>query len=184
MDKEKQWIRKIQKHAHKAAANELVSKYYKEIYVFMYKQTLNEQLSLDLTQELFITVLKSIGNYDEKKASFRTWLYKLASNRVVDFYRSRSYKESTRLESIENFEFEDPHDITLSLEYREDFENVTALINQLDARSQQIMRLKLFGEYTFQEIAAVESIPEATVKTRYYKSLKWIRKKVEENPNE
>ena len=67
--------------------NELVSKYYKEMYAFIYKQTLNTELSLDLTQELFISVLKSIHNYDSKKAAFRTWLYKLASNRIEKEWR-------------------------------------------------------------------------------------------------
>ncbi|CAH1203859.1 ECF RNA polymerase sigma factor RpoE [Paenibacillus plantiphilus] len=184
MDKEKQWIRKIKKNANKSAANELVSKYYNEMYVFVFKQTLDEQLSLDLTQEIFITVLKSIANYDEGKASFRTWLYKLATNRLVDYYRSRSYKDARRVESIEEYEFEDHHDLTVSLEYKEEFEKVTSLVNQLDAVSQHIMRLKLFGEYTFQEIAMIETIPESTVKTKYYAALKRIREEVREDSYE
>ena len=48
MDNEKRWIKKIKKNASDAAANELVSKYYKEIYAYMYKQTLDAELSLDL----------------------------------------------------------------------------------------------------------------------------------------
>ena len=79
MENEKRWIKRIKGNGSETAANELVSKYYKEMYAFIYKQTLNTELSLDLTQELFISILKSIQNYDSKKASFRTWLYKLAS---------------------------------------------------------------------------------------------------------
>lgn len=178
MDSEKQWIRKIQKSADKAAANRLVSKYYKEMVAFMYKQTLDEQLSLDLTQEVFIAVLKSIAHYDEKKGSFRTWLYKVATNRLVDYYRSRKFKELQRVEPIDAYDLEDPQDWTVSLEYREEVEKVTALINQLDAVTQQVMRLKLFGEYTFQEIAHMANIPESTVKTKYYAALKRIRKEM------
>lgn len=184
MDNEKKWIRQVKKNANKFAANELVSKYYKEMYGFVYKQTQDEQLSLDLTQEIFISVLKSIANYDDKRASFRTWLYKLATNRLVDYYRSRSYKYAQRVESIEEYEFEDHHDLTVSLEYKEDFEKVTSLVNQLDAVSQHIVRLKLFGEYTFQEIASTENIPESTVKTKYYAALKQIRKEMREDPRE
>ena len=51
----------------------------------------------------------------------------------------------------------------------------------MDARSQQIVRLKLFGEYTLQEIASIETIPLSTVKTRYYAALKLIRKEMEED---
>lgn len=184
MDREKQWIRKLKKKKDRSAANELVSKYYKEMYRFTYKQTLDEQLSLDLTQEIFICVLKSISNYDEKKASFRTWLYKVATNRLVDYYRSSSYKQTQRMETLDEHELVDQHDLTVSLEYKEDFKKVTSLVNQLDAITQHIVRLKLFGEYTFQEIAQAEHMPESTVKTKYYTALKRIRKEMREDPNE
>lgn len=80
MENEQQWIKKIKRNGNEIAANQLISKDYKEMYAFVYKQTLDTELSLDLTQELFISVLKSLENYDAKKAGFRTWLYKLASN--------------------------------------------------------------------------------------------------------
>lgn len=176
MDKEQSWIKKIKRNGSATGANELITKYYKEMYAFVYKQTLDTELSLDLTQEIFISVLKSIKNYDSKKASFRTWLYKVAANRLVDYYRSKNYKDTQRVEPIEDYEIEDKHDMTLTLEYKDDFEKVTAFVNDLDAGSQQIIRLKLFGEYTFREIASIEMIPESTVKTKYYAAIKHIRK--------
>jgi len=181
MDKEKQWIKKIKKHADRQAANNLIAKYYKEMYRFVFKQTLDEQLSLDLTQEIFISVLKSIANYNENKASFRTWLYRLATNRLVDYYRSKTYKQSRLIEPIDDYDYHDVYDLTVSLEYKEDFETATSIINQLDAVSQQIIRLKLFGEYTFKEIAEMENMPESTVKTKYYAAIKQIRKEMREH---
>ena len=67
MNEELQWIRLIRLESNKVAANRLIEKYYKEIYAYVYKQTLNKELSMDLTQEIFIRVLQSIGNYDEKR---------------------------------------------------------------------------------------------------------------------
>ena len=180
MGNEQQWIKKIKRNGNEIAANQLISKYYKEMYAFVYKQTLDTELSLDLTQELFISVLKSLENYDAKKAGFRTWLYKLASNRLVDYYRSRSYQYAQLVQPIEDYEFEDEYDMTISLEYKEDYEKVTTFVNALDAHSQQIVRLKLFGEYTFQEIAAIETIPASTVKTRFYTALRKIRRAMKE----
>lgn len=184
MNNDHRWIRRIKKNGNEEAANALVSKYYKEMYAFMYKQTLNQELSLDLTQELFISVLKSIRNYDSKKASFRTWLYKLASNRLVDYFRSKNYKDTQLIQSIEQYDFVDDYDMTISLEYKEDFERATTLINTLDASSQQIVRLKTFGDYTFQEIAQIEAMPQSTVKTKYYVALKRIRKGMEQMRDE
>ncbi len=184
MENDKRWIRQIKKNGSETAANNLVTKYYNEMYVFMFKQTLNQELSLDLTQEVFINVLKSIQNYDHNKASFRTWLYKLASNRLVDYYRSKSYRDAQRVQPIDDYDFEDGQDMTVSLEYKDDVERATTLINELDANSQQIVRLKLFGDYTFQEIASIETIPQSTVKTKYYAALKKIRIGMEKVHNE
>lgn len=180
MGNEKKWIKQIKKNGNESAANALISAYYKEIYAFVYKQTLDPELSLDLTQETFISVMKSITNYESKKASFRTWVYKLASNQLVDYYRSKSYTYAQIEQSIEDYEFEDQYDMTVSLEYKEDYEKINALINELDTKLQQILRLKLFGEYTLQEIATIEIIPLSTVKTRYYAALKIIRRGMEE----
>lgn len=184
MDREKRWITQIQKNASESASNELVSKYYKEIYAFSYKQTLDQDLSLDLTQEIFIIALQSIHTYDMKKASFRTWLYRLASNKIVDYYRSKSYRYTQMARQIDDYEIMDEVDMVISLEYKEEVEKVTAIVNQLESSSQQIIRLKLFGEYTFKEIATMESIPLSTVKTKYYSSLKRIRTEMEERNDE
>ncbi|MCM3743228.1 sigma-70 family RNA polymerase sigma factor [Sporosarcina luteola] len=181
MENDLRWIRQIKRDASESAANELVSKYYKEMFTFHYKQTLDRDLSLDLTQELFIGVLQSIHAYDRKKASFRTWLYRLASNRIVDYFRSKHYRYSQFTQTIEDIhqEFEDEYNLEIELEYKEQFDLVNSLVNRLDAHSQQIIRLKLFGEYTLKEIASIEAIPLSTVKTRYYAAVKWIRKEME-----
>ena len=121
VDMERLWIKKIKGSGSEDAANELVSKYYKEMYAYVYKQTLDAELTLDLTQEIFISVLKSIQHFDSKKASFRTWLYKLASNRLVDYFRSKNYTYTQVVQPIEEYELQD---VAISLEYKEDYETV------------------------------------------------------------
>ncbi len=180
MDKEQRLIKQIKKNGNRSAANELVRSYYKEMYAFIYKQTIDGDLSLDLTQELFIHILNSIHNFDGKRASFRTWLYKVASNRLVDYFRSKSYRHGQLTAPLEDYDPIGDEDITVSLEYKEEIEKVTTLVNELDTKLQQVVRLKLFGEYTFQEIAEIEMITESTVKTRYYTALKRIRSAMKE----
>lgn len=181
MDNDLRWIKQIKRNASESAANALVSKYYKEMYAFHYKQTLDGEQSLDLTQELFISVLQSIHAYDPKKSSFRTWLYRIASNRIVDYFRSKHYRYAQFTQPMEDIhqEVEDEYNLEIELEHKEQFELVNSVVNRLDAHSQQIIRLKLFGDYTLKEIAAIEAIPLSTVKTRYYAALKWIRKEME-----
>lgn len=180
MDRDKKLIRRIKKKSDKAAANELVSTYYKEIYAYIYKQTMDKDLSMDLTQEIFISILKSIYSYDERKASFRTWLYRIATNGLVDYYRSKSYKYNSMTVSIEEIHIYDEEGLEIGLEDKEDVERIISIVNSLDALSQQIFRLKFFADYTFLGISKVLNIPESTVKTRYYSMLRKIRKAFKE----
>lgn len=176
MDKDLKLIKRIKKRNSKSSANELISKYYKEIYVYVYRQTSDKEISMDLTQEIFISMLRSLNNFDENKASFRTWIYRVATNKVVDYFRSKSYKYIAVTESIEDIEVKDISDFTVRLEQKEDVEKIQGIVNNLSSDNQEIFRLKLFLESTFLEISEILKIPESTVKTKYYSIIKRVRK--------
>ena len=179
MDNDKRLIKKIKKKSDMVAANELISKYYKEIYSYVYKQTVDKELSMDLTQEIFISILKSINSYNEKKASFRTWLYKIATYKLIDYYRSKYYKYNVMAASIDDFDIYDEEDIEITVENKEDVDEIIGIVSRLDIVDQQVFRLKLFSDYTFLEISSVLDIPESTAKTKYYSILKKIRRDFE-----
>lgn len=181
---EKRWIQKIQDTSDHASANRLIKKYYKEIYVYVYKQVLDEELSLDLTQEIFIRMLKSIRHYDGTKSSFRTWLYKIATNHCIDYFRSKQYRITNLIDLMDEMELEGENVVELSLEYREDYEEVQLVLAQLSDEVQKIVRMKIFLEYSFREIAEIIEIPESTVKTKYYKAIQQLRKGIEAYQNE
>lgn len=180
MDRDKKLIKRIKKKSDKEAANELISKYYKEIYSYVYKQTVDKELSMDLTQEIFIKTLKSISRYDDKKASFRTWLYRIATYNLVDYYRSKYSKYNSMVVNIEDTNLYDKEDIEVRVENKEDVKQIIGTVNKLDASTQQIFRLKLFADYTFIEISNTLDIPESTVKTRYYSMIRKIKKDFKE----
>ncbi|MFJ8101389.1 RNA polymerase sigma factor [Lysinibacillus sp. NPDC096212] len=183
MDFESRWIRRVQQSAHEESANLLVKKYYKEIFSFVYKQVLDEQLALDLTQEIFIRMLQAITNFNKKKAAFRTWLYRIASNHCIDYFRSKSYQAGQLTNYVEDLELIDAVDIVNYLIKKEDLEEVNLLLYKYEVQTQQILRYKLFLELTFQEIAGLLNLSESTVKTRYYAVLKKLREEMEANLN-
>lgn len=184
MKNEATLIKRIKRKGDKEAANELISFYYKEIYRFLYKQTLQKELAMDLTQEVFISVLQSIHTFDQRKASFRTWLYRLATNRIIDYYRSIYYKYHQLIVPMEEESLNGEEDFTIRLEQQQDLEKVVAVVNQLDAGSQEIFRLKLFAEYTFRDIAEVLDLPESTVKTKFYTAQKYVKQVWKEGAHE
>lgn len=175
---ENKLIKRVQRNSDRAAADELVRFYYREIYAFTYKQTGNMDLAMDLTQEIFIAVLKSIVYYDAGKAGFRTWLYRIASNKIVDYFRSAQYKRQSSMVDLESIVLPSDESVEESYMDAELKRQAVDAMAELPFDSQQILRLKVYAEYTFGEIAKVLSIPESTVKTKYYSALKQLRRKV------
>ncbi|MDR1953779.1 MAG: sigma-70 family RNA polymerase sigma factor [Clostridiales Family XIII bacterium] len=176
MDDELRLIRKIQRTGDRAAADALVRKYYDEIHRFAHRQMPDGEAALDLTQEIFISMLKTLRHYDRKKgAGFRTWLYKITANKTVDYFRSRAAREAEAL-PIDDIEPVEESDFAKRFEDGALLESVRDYVNTLPADTQRIFRLHIFGGHTFAEIAEVLQMPEASVKSKYYRLINAIRK--------
>lgn len=182
--KEKYLIKRIRDKGDKLAANKLIRLYYNQIYIYVFKQINDKEVSMDLTQEIFISMLKSIDGYEEKRASFKTWLYKIASNKVIDYYRSKYYKFTTITVDIEQESLVNLHNIEESFQIKEDAREVMEVISMLDGDIQQVLRMKIFAEMTFKEMGNILGMKESTLKTKYYSSLKKIKNILKEAENE
>ncbi|MDR2590365.1 MAG: sigma-70 family RNA polymerase sigma factor [Oscillospiraceae bacterium] len=174
MTDEKRLIRKIKKNADRNAADVLIRRYYDEILSYIYKQTSDKHIAMDLTQDVFVTVLGQIKRYDDRKAGFRTWLYKITTNKIIDYYRSRA-KIQNKILDLDDIDIPDKNELTLHLENTDLSSKILTYIATFNAESQNIFRLKVYGEYTFTEISDLTEIPEPTVKTKYYRMIKTLR---------
>ncbi|MBC8588871.1 RNA polymerase sigma factor [Paratissierella segnis] len=178
MEEENKLISRIQRTGNRKAADELIRKYYDEIYTYVYKQMSDKHTAMDVTQNIFISMLKSISTYDNKKAGFRTWLYRIGTNKIIDYFRKNSVER--RIIDLGEYDIEDQRMFTIDIENKELLLRLQDYINSLDMKSQQIFRLKIFAEYTFPQIASILSLPESTVKSNYYRLLKIIREEFED----
>ena len=82
------------------AFEELVGRYLKPIYNFLYQFTRDADSLDDLTQETFIKVWKNIRKFDQSK-TFRVWIYSIAKNTAYDFLKK---KKTVPFSFFENFE--------------------------------------------------------------------------------
>lgn len=69
------------------AFEEIFNAYSNLTYYLAYKYTGNRSDSDDCVQDIFIKVVKNIDKYNEKKASFGTWLYQIAKNTILDYIK-------------------------------------------------------------------------------------------------
>lgn len=178
-DIEKRWIRRIQRDGHEESANKLIQKYYKEIFAYTYNRVFDQQLAMDLTQEIFIRTLQSISSFDEKKASFRTWLYQIAQNHCTDYFRSKSFQISKQTDVVEQIELDGEDEVISLVLQHQQLAEIQSVLQSFDEQDQQIIIGKLLDDLTFIQLAEKLHIPLSTVKTKYYKAIKQLKRELE-----
>ncbi len=175
MDRDAKLIRDILLRGSKTAADELIRTHYDEIYIYAFRQCSNKDEALDLTQNIFIAALGSLHSFDSKKASFRTWLYRIATNKVIDF-RRRFVPVTV---PIEDTDISTEDESITNVENRELLEMIEKYVSALDPAVQEIFRLRVYGDKTFPEIASLTGQPESKIKAIYYRLTSRLRKEFE-----
>jgi RNA polymerase sigma factor (sigma-70 family) len=75
------------------ALEELVVRYQPWIYNIAFRMVLVREDAEDITQEIVIKMLTKLSTYDPGKASFRTWLYRIVANHVINM-KTRGYEKA------------------------------------------------------------------------------------------
>ena len=83
------------------AFSELYRRYVKKIYNFFYYHTFNISESEDLTSITFEKALSHLNTL-KPQTNFSAWIYKIAHNSLIDFYRQNNkYKNQQNIEDIQ-----------------------------------------------------------------------------------
>jgi RNA polymerase sigma-70 factor (ECF subfamily) len=162
-----------------AAWDALFRRYQLPLYVYVFELVRDEQPALDLVQETFIAAARHIsGLRDDKK--FGSWLFGIAHQKVIQFWRKHSGKEILFDEVPESpDEFENaPDELLVRCEQETEFMN---LLNQLPLPQRSVLLLHFVEEFSLEEISHVTESPLGTVKSRLHYAKKSLRKLLEEN---
>lgn len=173
---DKRLIKRIVKKQDQKAADRLIRAYYDEIYAYAFKQVFDKEMAMDLTQDIFIRMLKGLSHYDDQKASFRTWLYRLTTNLLIDYMRKQK-RVSHREKPLDDFYLVDDSEPLMQVANRETLSLIMDYVNNQAYDSQQIFQLKIFAEMSFKEISALLQLKESTVKSKYYRLIQAIKER-------
>jgi len=101
LDRDLDWavVQKVQA-GNVGAFDQLVQKYRQQIFAVIYNMTSNREDASDLTQETFIKAFQAIGRF-RGKASFFTWIYRIAVNTTMTFLKKRNRRRFISYENID-----------------------------------------------------------------------------------
>ncbi len=154
---------------------ELMDRYRDAIYYMLLKMVNNKNDAEDLTIEAFGKAFKNIDQYTPKYA-FSTWLFKIATNNCIDFIR----KQKANLISIDQAEEDDdisaPPLHSNNPDPEEDMiknqrvDLMRDVVDKLKPRYRNLIKLRYFKEYSYEEIAQELDLPLGTVKAQLFRA--------------
>lgn len=91
-------LRRAQQHD-QAASGEIYDRYARRIHRYIYHRTGDANLADDLTGDVFVRMLEAARSNHFAQTSLQAWLYRIAHNLVIDYYRRRPEAPDLPLES-------------------------------------------------------------------------------------
>ncbi len=171
---DKALIQKCQR-GDRQAFDELIRLYYDYVFGFLLKNTADEILSEDLTQESFLKMIRSIEKYDPGgSASFGTWLITIARNCYIDHLR----RNRIHLEDIDSLPVEDKGNVAEEVERKLQYEQIIEAMKTLPVEQALAIKLKYVEDMTLTQIAEQFGVQQKTIKSRIHDGTVKLRKKL------
>ena len=157
---------------------ELVRRYQRPISAYVYRMVGNYEVALDLTQEVFIKVYRSLARY-RPEFKFSTWIYKIAHNAAVDHLRRHAVREQA-LVSGDSDQREIPIDSgrltpEQESEKKERRSEIEAVVQKLPTPYRELILLRHSHDLSYDEIVEVTGLPLGTVKNRLFRAREVMR---------
>ena len=151
---------------------DIYDQHYLPIYRFIFRQVGDVDISRELSSEVFHRMLKYNQNDENHIQSLVPWLYCVARNLVVDYYRRQQYRDYLPLnEEIVGSSY----DTVKAAENRISAEKIRLALQKLTPDQRQVILLKFVEGFSNQEVANALSKPVGAVKSLQHRALVALR---------
>jgi RNA polymerase sigma-70 factor (ECF subfamily) len=160
-----------------AAFGELYERYIKKIYTYLYYRVGNHADAEDLTSRVFQKAFTHLPGYKHQGFPFSAWLYRIAHNVVVNWYRDQSRRNVVGLDEATRHSLEEePGSV---LERTAERDSLLSIIRGLSADKQQVLILKFAEGYSNTEIGMILGKSEGAIKSLYHRTLIQLRDEID-----
>ena len=154
------------------AYGELVERYKNAIYYHCYSIVRDEDVAEDLAQEAFINGYYKLKKFDESK-KFSTWLFKIATNKCLDYLRSRK-----KIVDVDDEIFDSILTTERSVEDKLVDRELHDAIKTLDPKYQTVINLHYFEGLAYEDIAERMDAPIGSVRGWLHRAKNDLRKEL------
>ncbi len=181
-----QWVEQAQA-GDRTAFHRLADHYQAEIFRMIFFRTRSQSDAEDLTQDVLLKSFKNLKRLKEPKV-FRSWLYRIAINRVRDYYRSKKFRSLFGFVSLDDEEAAyDPPELAVApqapdrLNRSEFWRMINQAMDGLARMEREVFLMRFFDQLSIKEITESLGKNESTVKTHLYRAMKKVKSALSES---
>ncbi|MDE2718799.1 MAG: sigma-70 family RNA polymerase sigma factor [Dehalococcoidia bacterium] len=167
-------VRRAQQ-GHSEAFAGLYEAYYDKIYRYVMFKTGDTLEAEDLTEEVFLRMLESIGSFKWQGYPFTSWLFRIAHNLVIDYYRKAGRQKKTSLDDAMRVVGSDGVDVDRKLDIELSIKEVKDAMGGLTQLQQEVLSLRFAGGLSVAETAEAMGKKENAVKALQHAAIKKLR---------
>lgn len=184
MDEDKEFIERALK-GEEEAFEMIIRKYQNPLLNYIGRMVGERELALDFTQEVFVRTYSSLHSF-KPQYRFRTWLFKIASNLVIDFWRKKkldtfSFDQPRGGEEKPSFQIpDDESSVAHEYEISELRERIEHALEKVPPSLRELFIWRHINDFSYDEMAEIKGLPVGTVKNRVFQAKEMIRRLLEE----
>ncbi len=172
MQDEESIIRRAQQHD-QMALTQIYEENFDKIYRYVVLKIGDRTEAEDITQQVFINTLKSISSFKWKGVPFSAWLFRIAHNQIVDYWRKKSKRVTVPLDDSIRDKDDNPG---ILLEKNMDIEQLVTATRRLTEAQREVISLRFAGELAISQVAKIMGKSEGAVKALQHSAVVALRK--------
>jgi RNA polymerase sigma-70 factor (ECF subfamily) len=159
------------------ALEELYLLHFDRIYSYLHMSVGNRHDAEDLTTQVFVKMLESIGKFRWRSAPFSAWLFRIAHNLAMDHFRANK-----RWQPEEEVPEPDPGDRSAAEEEALESigrQSMLEMIGKLSHEQQQVLTLKFVFNFSNAEAATILDKTEGAIKSLQHRALASLQRQLQ-----
>ncbi len=153
----------------------LYEEYFPKIYRYIVLRVQNRTEAEDLTEQVFLKALEASPSFKWHGAPVASWLFRIARNQVIDYWRTDKSKRTLQLNE---FLVADTVDPETSAERNWDIRRLIEAVGQLTQAQRDVIELRFAGGLSTAEVAKLLGKRQGAVKALQHSALAALRKKL------
>lgn len=151
----------------------IYNKYYEPIFRFIYQRMDEKEAAADIVSQVFLKALVNINKYEHKGFPFSSWLYRIATNEINQYYRNNKKGRTVNLDENDIKVVIEEVELPFNIEKRD---LLIATLASLKQEKIELIEMRFFEKRSFKEMGSILNITENNAKVKTYRVLEEMKK--------